>query len=195
MEEQPAQPVEKKPIVSPSSHESFFGTILFGMMLVLLLGTVAVIGWGVYRGLHFTKEQAALPSIVVLPEQNNVVEETPKEEAAPAVVSGEGATKVTEELTKKAKATDIKVLNGGAAKGSAGVATGILTKDGFTKVTIGNTLKDYTGVVVYYAVGLDQEAGVVKDTLAKTYPQAVTKPALVDNKETTQAPLTVIVGK
>jgi hypothetical protein len=94
----------------------------------------------------------------------------------------------------KAKNTDIKVLNGGAAKGSAGVVAEALKKAGYTKVTTGNTLGDYTGTTVYFSVGLDQEAGAVKQALL-SWPATVTKEAPQGNKETAQAPLTVIVGK
>lgn len=201
MEEQPivqepaAQQTEGGSVTQKPSHESFFGTLLFSFMMVLLIGTVSVIGWGVYRGIQLTKEQSVLPSIATLPgEERTEVKETPKAVASPTE-PGSTAPLAAEESLKKAKATDIKVLNGGAAKGSATLVTELLKKAGYTKVTPGNTINNYTGIVVYYALGLDQEAGAVKETLVKTYPKAEIKPTVKGNSETSQASLTVILGK
>ncbi|MDP2838162.1 MAG: LytR C-terminal domain-containing protein [Candidatus Moranbacteria bacterium] len=188
---------EKKETISAtptSSRESLLGTLLIGFLIVVVLAALALIGWGVYRGWHFTQEQTALPSIATLPIQP---EEAPPQEAASDSVVAEQPLKAagTEAIVKKAQGTDIKVLNGGATKGSAGAVTEILKKAGYTKATFGNTVNNYTGAVVYFATGLDQEAGALKDALIKTYPKIETRPALPTNKETTRTPLMVILGK
>lgn len=183
----------EKVVSSKSSREPFFGTLLFVLMLIVLATCAALLGWWGYRGFQANKEQAALPSISTLATKEEVKE---PEEAKEETVSPQKTDTVSpEELLKKTKATDIKVLNGGAAKGSAGVAGEALKKDGYTKVSVGNTTGNYTGTIIYFATGLDQEAATLKTALQKTYPKAETKAALSDNKETTGAPLTVILGK
>lgn len=195
MEEQQIPKSEEGKITPPtSSHESLFGALLFGMMILLTLGAVGLIGWSAYRGFRVTEERGALPSIATLPAQEAAGEKT--SETVPVSESKEVVPVVSaEESLKKARATDIKVLNGGAAKGSASVAADILKKDGCTKVTTGNTTSDYVGVTVYFLSAFEQEAGVVKNFLIKTYPKVTTKVAPKENKETTQASLVVILGK
>jgi len=183
-------------VVSPKrSHESLFGTLLFVGIALVLVALVGSMVWGGYRGFRLNKEQTALPSIGSLQMEEEQIEEPMKEEPKPASeeptvpVAGDQAVMV------KAKGTAIKVLNGGAAKGSATTAAEVLKKDGYTKLTTGNTVKDYVGVVVYYAAGLEQEANVVKISLMKTYPKVEAKAALKDNTETSQAVITIILGK
>jgi hypothetical protein len=175
----------------PASRESLFGTLLFTGMVFMVLVVLGVIGFWGYRSWQVNKEQADLPSIAALPmtEEKQVtppVKEEPQE-------TKEGPT--PEEVIRKAKGTEIKVLNGGAAKGSAAVVGDVLKKDGYTKVTVGNTTGNYTGTVVYFTTGLEKEAGVVKELLFKNYPKTVAQEALSNNKETSQAPITVILGK
>lgn len=192
-----AERVTEERVGSKHSNEPFFGTLLFSFLALILLAVVAGAAWGVYRGFRLNQEQTALPSIgslsvqeekVETPEPPKTVKETPTSQENPQVAPD--AT-----VLLKAKGTDVKVLNGGAAKGSAGTVAESLKKAGFTKVTSGNALKDYTGVTVYYAAGLDKEAQSLKMEVAKTYPKAEAKAALKDNAETTQANLTVILGK
>lgn len=194
MEEQPTpKNVEEKITTPTSSHEPLFGALLFGMMILLTLGAVGLIGWSAYRGFRMTEERGALPSIAALPAQ----------EAMPEKISEETVTEPketvsvisAEESLKKARGTDIKVLNGGAAKGSASVAAELLKKDGFTKVTTGNTTSDYVGVTVYFGSSVESEAEAVKNFLIKTYPKAEKKATPKDNKETTQASIVVVLGK
>lgn len=192
-EQQTPKNVEEKITTPTASHEPLFGALLFGMMILLTLGAVGLIGWSAYRGFRVTEERGALPSIATLPAQESapetVSEETvtePKE--AVSVVSAE-------EKLKKARGTDTKVLNGGAAKGSAGIVAEILKKDGFTKVAVGNTTSDYVGVTVYFLSDFEQEAEAVKNLLVKTYPKVTAKAAPKENKEAAQASLVVILGK
>ncbi len=86
-------------------------------------------------------------------------------------------------------------MNGGAAKGTAGTVAEMLKQAGYTKVTPGNTVKDYSGTVIYHAAGLEQEAAALKEALIKKYPTVSISPAVAGNKETSMAPLTVIIGK
>jgi hypothetical protein len=187
----------KKQSTSPAqvSRGPLFGSILFGIIILLLLGVLVMIAWGGYHGYRLNQEQAALPSIAtlsageVVPEVADEPIETTTQQEKPSVDAMDEAS------LGKAKATMIKVLNGGAAKGSASVLAEALKKQGYTQVIIGNTIKDYSGVVVYFAPEVEKEAAIVKNDLLKTYPGVEIKSAITTNTETTQAPLSIIVGK
>ncbi len=184
---------ERASVIGKSSRQPLFGALLFwGLFLIfgVLIGGVI---WGGYLSWNFTKDQAALPSISGLPQgSDESLAPVTRIEAAP-IVASEPDTEG--ESLKKTKGIDIQVLNGGAAKGSAGTVAENLKKDGFTKVTVGNTVNNYTDTVVYYAVGHESEADAVKKSLLKSYPKAETKSALQNNKETTVGTITVILGK
>lgn len=188
---------ELAPSESASSREPLFGALLFGSLLLVLFGILAVVGWGGYRGWRLNQEQASLASIrdLSLEEASSMEESSPSEIVAPQTELATSQSDENVSLQTKAKGTEIKVLNGGAAKGSAGTLAEALKKEGYSKVTTGNTVADYTGVVVYFSSGLDQEAGLVKASLTPSFPKAETKEALKNNKETAQAPLTIILGK
>lgn len=182
--------------VPRSSRGALFGLILLVIIFLLGAGIITMVAWGGYRGYHVSQERSALPSITMLSVSEDTgemadksTENATEEEKSPtdALVKDEGI--------KKARATAIKVLNGGAAKGSASALAEVLKKGEYTKVTLGNTIKDYVGVVVYFAPEAEKEAHVVKNDLQVTYPLVETKPAIANNPETTQAPLSVIIGK
>lgn len=181
---------EKNIASARPSRQPLFGTLLFGGLVIMMLVVVALLSWWGYRGWKQAQEQSALPSIATLP-----MTEEKKESAAPVEEESPVMELSQEAIMNKAKETDIKVLNGGAAKGSAGVVGEALKKEGYTKISVGNTTGNYTGTTVYFASGLDQEAAILKTTLLKSYPKAEAKPALADNKETSAASLTVILGK
>ncbi len=180
-----------------ASREPLFGTILFVCILLLGVAVLGGIGWVGYQGYRLNQKQATLPSISNL-SLSVASEETEENTGSTQTIPEETTLKVAddqEETMKKAKASTIKVLNGGATKGSAAILADILKKEGYTQVTTGNTLKDYTGVVVYFSPETEKEAELVKGALIKTYPQVVAKPAIKTNTETTQAPIAIIFGK
>lgn len=186
---------KNNPSSSRASRGPLLGLILFGIIVLLVVGVVIMMAWGGYRGYRLSQERAALPSISNLSVGEVVTDATDEPKEKITAEEAPSADVSAEEGVKKAKATAIKVLNGGAAKGSASVASLALQKKGYTQVTMGNTIKDYTGVVVYYSPEVEKEAMVVKNDLLATYPKAEAKPAVKTNTETTQAPLSIIIGK
>lgn len=175
-------------VPSRPSREPLFGALLFGVLIIVAIASIAGAGYAAYAGWKKGKEQSARPSIadLAVKSEESVPTETPAalpKEEAPAVPTAE------------AKLRDIAVLNGGAAKGIAAKVADLLKKEGYTKVTAGNTVSDYTGVAVYYAAGLEKEAETLRLSLAASYPNAATKPVVAGNKETSVSPLTVIIGK
>lgn len=182
-------------LVSKASREPFFGTLLFGFMILSGIVVFGGAGFAIYHGIEFNQKQAALPSISGLSQEVIIPEVVPEEERK-GEESAPGETQISQEADmKKAQATAIKVLNGGASKGSAGTLGEFLKKKMFTQVTVGNTLTDYTGTVVYYGSEFEKEAGLVRDVMLETYPKTETRPSIPSNSETRQAPLTIIVGK
>ncbi len=182
--------------VTKTSRESFFGTLFFWFMIFLVMSILGAVGWGAYRGIEFNQKQTALPSISGLPRETAPAEEVPAQVNVVAESPTITDTSAPQEVDrKKAQALAIKVLNGGAAKGSAGVLVEFLKKSAFTQVTAGNTLNDYAGTTIYYAPQLEKEAGFVRDVMLKTYPKTEIQPSIKSNSETSQAPLTIIVGK
>ena len=194
-EKKEAVDVPQASVGKVKSHGPLFGGILFGIIILIVFVTLGTIGWGAYKGYLMNKERVALPSIQTLPKEEAVAEVAASPKVVPAEESKTVPAATPSEDIKQAKATDLKVLNGGAAKGSATTAADVLKKDGYTKVTTGNTLADFAGVTVYYAAGLEKIAEIVKAALLKTYPNAAVKPAQKDKSETSLAPLTVILGK
>ena len=195
LEKQEAVDVPQASVGKVKSRGPLFGTLLFGSMILIVFAALGAIGWGVYKGYQMNKERVALPSIQTLPKEEIVSEVAATPKTVPTEESKVVPSATPSEDIKQAKATDLKVLNGGAAKGSATTAADILKKDGYTKVATGNTLADFSGVTVYHAAGLEKIAEIVKAALLKTYPNAAVKPAQKDKSETSLAPLTVILGK
>lgn len=184
-----------------SSHESLFGAMLLSGMILLLLAFVGGASWLAYtKWWKVTKEADARPSIIglSLAEKERAEKEKAAEEKIEAAKeeqkSAEALPKDPAAVTA-AKAAILSVLNGGAAKGSAGTLVETIKKEGFAKAVVGNATGDYMGVVIYHKAGLEKEAEVVRESVAKTYPKAEVKVAVTTNKETSVSPITVILGK
>lgn len=194
MENNNAPVAEEKtaPVRMSHSREPLFGVLLLILIIILILGFVAGLGWTGYSTWKMAKEKDNQPSIATLEEKK---EEAPKEEVKPIEKEASKEVPTTDPSITKAKETSITVMNGGAAKGSAGTLMEALKKDGYSKVTTGNTLADYKGTVIYFGTGLDKEAEAVKTSILKAYPQATVKPAESTNKETSVTPLTIILGQ
>ena len=183
------QPVADSAVPSRPSREPLLGAMLFGLLLIVTLAAIGGAGYAAYSGWKSGKERSARPSIAELAVKEREADPAP-EAAAPATAAEAAAQPAVD-----AKSKDVSVMNGGAAKGTAGTVAEMLKQAGFTKVTAGNTVKDYTGTVVYYAAGLEKEAASLKEALIKKYPAASVSPAVAGNKETSMASLTVIIGK
>ncbi len=184
--------------VARSSREPLFGTLLFSLLLLCTLLSLAGIGWVLYSRWQESREQAGQLSIATLPlksSESSAQEtaasndtETPSEEHRESSSSAETAILAPKDV-------DVKVLNGGAAKGSAGTVTETLKQAGYSKATFGNATGDYSGVTVYYAASAEREALAVKEALVKKYPMITAKSSVAGNTETSVASVTVILGK
>lgn len=189
---------EQERVHASRSRESLWGALLFAFMLLFVVASIASIGWGVYSEWKNDRLEQSEPSIAVLSKQSEASgstvasdeTQTPKEEK-----TEQPEKQTTENDSSKVKKMIISVLNGGSIKGSAGVMTAFLKGEGYTNITPGNTIQDYTGTIVYYTDSLEKEAESIKTTLIKKYPQVKILPADVKNKETSVSQITIILGK
>lgn len=184
--------------LAPStSKERWYGAVLFGGILIGGLILVGVTLWWaythVYRGAQGPK--VSITSLVASPSASEP--ETPAAEEKP-VTSGTPSTapeKTSASVPVNAKEETCAVLNGGGKKGIAGEAATLLRQAGYTRVTTGNTQKDYTGITVYYAAGKEAVAAQVVKDLLRQYPKTVSKEAPKTDTEASSATLVVIFGK
>lgn len=188
----------KSIIVPQKSRESLRGALLFAFMLIFVVASVGGIGWVVYSRWKIEREAGNSPSITGLLKKteqkadNAASAEMPVSENKNVDTS---ANAINEGTISAAKKLEISVLNGGAAKGSAGTLADFLKKEGYLKTDMGNTLKDYVGVTIYYSAVLEKEAGIVKESVVKKYPQVKIMLADPKNKETLVSQVTIIIGK
>lgn len=187
--------VQKRDVSLRHSRESLWGAVLFACMLIFVAASVSGIGWIVYSQWKIERVADSQPSISTLPEPSAVDEGASPEIESATIAEPETASPDTASMTASAQKLMISVFNGGGAKGSAGILVELLKKEGYLKTQPGNTIKNYTGVTVYYAANLEKEAESIKGSVAKKYPQAVISPADTKNKETSVSPITIIIGR
>ncbi|MEP7162561.1 MAG: LytR C-terminal domain-containing protein [Candidatus Moraniibacteriota bacterium] len=188
------KPLEEKkaPPVSPDTSESFLGSMLVIALVLILIGVTAFFGFFGYRVWRQGQAVKNAPSI----ERLSFEKTAPPVGGMPSESKEETPTTPASSATEVNKATlEVKVLNGGAAKGSAGTFTETLKKAGYTKAAVGNSIRDYKGVTVYFAKDKETEAQALKEDVVKTYPSAITAPALANDKDSASAPLVVILGR
>jgi Na+-transporting methylmalonyl-CoA/oxaloacetate decarboxylase gamma subunit len=188
----------KRVIAPQKSREPFFGAVLFAFMILFVVASIGGIGHIAYQRWQNEREAESRSSIVELfnganEETNNVVPTevtTPLDDKTPdETVKSDGADMAA------AKKMEITVLNGGTAKGGAGVLADFLKKEGYLKTDMGNALKDYVGVTIYYAADLEKLAEVIRKSVVKKYSQVKILPADKTNKETLVSQVTIILGK
>lgn len=176
--------------------KEIFGSIIF---LVIVSGIMFSVVWWKDTA---EQKQETRPSIGTLAQNTSItpstsVQETSSSEEEIRKDDGENKTQQSggaQPETAKDK-LDVKVMNGGAAKGSAGKISEFLKTSGYTAVKIGNAVGDYIGVTVYYLDGNQGNAEALKQALAKDYPQVQTKTATSSKTEEGSAPVVVMVGK
>lgn len=178
-----------------SSREPLWGAMLFAGMLLFVVASVLGVGFVAYTKWQSERIAKNHPSITVLSEQSKQEKSATPVEPAKTTDDAKAVEPLANDSAAAVKKLEITVLNGGAAKGSAGLLADYLKKEGYSKTDSGNTVKDYEGIIIYYAAQLEKEAAVVKGSVAKKYPQVKVLPADVKNKETAVSQVTIILGK
>jgi cytoskeletal protein RodZ len=183
------------------------------IFLVLLLAILGYSVWHLVRTVsgQKVKEAPGIQSIVVEPLKTPAPSEpapTPTTPTTPATTTttttSATTTTGTDATTGTAltpsdtlKATSLRVLNGGAAKGTAGKLLTALNKTGLSKTSVGDADSDYTGTTVYYQADAYKERAeeVVKLLESIGTKGAVTKKAESSTGETGNTPIVIITGK
>lgn len=173
-----------------SSRESWYGTSLLIVFIGIICVLLGAIGWWSYTRVYLLSQQEKT-SISSLSQESLQLSE---EQTATPSVSDTPEEQPVEEVFD-VKQESILVLNGGGAKGSAGEVVDALKKEGYSKVSPGNTKKDYARVTLYFAPQKEAVASEVKKVLLKRYPTATSQEAQENDKETIGASVVVIIGK
>jgi len=179
--------------VPTKSKDSLFGEAVVFFVFLLLS---AFVGFFVYLGYRVmeTREDDRI-SIEVLSEQPDMagLEETITEVTGEAEPETDVEPETPKEIDKAS--VEVMVLNGGAPGGTAGKVVDALKKAGFSKAKAGNATGNHTGTKVYYGTGSETVAQSVRTALSATYADVAVFPADPGMKDTTSAPVTVIVAK
>lgn len=163
----------------------------------------AIIGGGIVFGLRY-REQAkeaadARPSIVDFSSANipeDVGTTTEGDSTDDAALADDASD--TDAALARPDAPEtivVKVLNGGAAGGSAGKMVAYLRQNGYLKAEAGNANGSNAGVVVYYTAGMEDESKALQLVLLKEYKGIEAKPveeAKIPEAKT--APMVVVLG-
>jgi hypothetical protein len=155
---------------------------------------LGIIGFFINLGYHLKAARVSDGTSIVSiqsDKDSNVEKKADVPESA-AVVTTE---KASENATPDKGALSVLVLNGGAPKGSAAVVGDMLKSAGFAKTSTGNSVGDYSGLVVYRADGSEAGAEAVKAVLSGKYPSITIKAVDPKNAETSKATIVVIFGK
>jgi LytR cell envelope-related transcriptional attenuator len=197
VEEEVAATQHEPEVKRNSRREHVFGAFLFGGLMLVVLAGLGGIGFGTYNFWQIKSAENVAPSISALNTVEVAAKDSENELKAEAEekTSAGSESEVDGEWLKKAQALDVIVMNGGGAKGVASEASGKLKAAGFTKVTTGNTVGDFIGTTVYTKKDLEKEGVAVVEKLKVSYPTITYKEALLSDKETQTAPITVIFGK
>lgn len=166
--------------------------------IFIALSVFVLAGVGVWFGYRYYKDQRALsdarPSIERFSSEN-----LPKDKKVPVVDSNNEKNSEVPKVPGKPddpKMIAIKVLNGGAAGGSAGKMVAFLKSNGYEKAEAGNANGSNSGIVVYFAPEMSDEVKPLQIVLLKSYRGVTAKP-VADAKipEAKMAPIVVVVGK
>lgn len=190
-----AQEGRGEPVPAASANEALFGTLLVIFLILITLGVIGAFGYFGYRLWQQDKVEERIPSIASIPHEAAPAPE-PKPPTTPAPVSPAPApSPAPTPPTIDRKQLSVRVLNGGAVKGSAGVLADKLKQAGFVKATFTSAAASYQGVTIYFAKGKEAEAADLKTEVAKTYPNATVAPAVPGGRDSTAADLVVILGQ
>lgn len=177
------------------TNEVFLGGMVVAVICLLLLLLTATFGFFGYRLWQSAKVERTIPSIQELGEQPKVEPVTSTTETAPPTPSAASISEPTPAASTNLASVEVKVLNGGAARGSASTLVERLKQAGYAKATFGNAAAEHTGTVIYYTATAEAIAKVLQETVAKTYPKVTLSPAQAGDKDATVAAVVVVLGK
>lgn len=185
-------------VTHKETNEVFLGGMVVAVLCFLLIILIGTFGYFGYRLWKSAQVERTIPSIQELGEKQVAVSaEQPSAAPQPETLATQTpeSTNPSGTQTVDLASVEVKVLNGGALRGSAGTMVDILKKAGYTKAAFGNTVADYTGTKIYYGTQSQGAAEGVRQLVAKTYPGVSLAPAEANDKDATAAAIVVILGK
>ncbi len=182
-------------VATRRSREPLFGFLIILVIGVLLLALASYGGWFLYRGVKENQAHSDRVSIENIP-LGTVTEDKREELKKTEEPKAEENAPMKSDSPVVNKKIAIRVMNGGAAKGSASVVAGVLMGSGYGTVSTGNATGDHTGLTVYFKAPVTEaDANAVKESLLKKYPTGMVKASAANMPDTMTSPVTVIVGK
>ena len=173
---------------------------IFGIVVFCSLSLAAVwYGPGWWRS--HRESQVTTPSIVALQSvpsqsgQGSVEAASTSESTPPTNKDAQSGTASTPAPTVEKAKVQVKVLNGGAAPGSAGKTVKTLQAAGFLLAKGGDSKGDYLGVSIFYLEGRQAEANAVKAALGDNLALVKFEVAKDPKQETGSASVVVVLGK
>lgn len=161
---------------------------------IFFLGAVVVLLWGWNHWQETARDkQNDRPSIGTLEAGAPIAVTEPALEEAPQQDEEKKPDTAGNDALKATLA--VKVLNSGAAKGSAVKVQDFLKKNGYAKTQSGSAVGNYTGTVVYYLGSNEMNATAIQQLLVKDYPNVSVKIASSSTAENGSAPVVVMLGK
>lgn len=177
---------------------------ILSSIIFLAIAAGAIWGWSHWRG-TVEENNDTRPSIGALATDTSVVSSTSdtsdREESKSEPETKEPeALKVSEpakilKTDPAREALDVKVLNGGAVKGSAVRVQEFLKKQGYAKAQTGNAVGNYVDVTIFYLGSNESNAQMIKDLLLPDYPKIDVKLAISSKDESGGASVVVVMGK
>lgn len=175
---------EEYPVMSRSKENA----IIFGVtfLVVILVGTAGYLVW------QKIKPERMESKISI---RNIAKEETSKKSEAENKEENKNEKKEEERKNDvKISEIDVKILNGGAAAGSASKVKELLITNGYAKVQATNAkTSDHRQVTIYHKEKFSNQAAEIKDILKNTYGTVEIKSGV--NEKEIGGDIVVILGK
>lgn len=164
--------------------------LILAVIVIIILALVFGSGFWVWGKVKPSKQERKI-SIT------NLVEE-PKEQSSEAVQEGQKTEEQSQETPEDVKNItpadiNVKVLNGGAAAGSAGKIKNTLVSKGYAKTEAGNAnLSSYKGAVIYYQKEFKEPAREIKEIIKTNFAAVEIKEGI--NEKEIGGDIVVILG-
>lgn len=174
---------------------------ILSSIIFLAIAGGAIWGWSHWYG-TVEENKDTRPSIGALATDTSVVASTSDESVnREELETKESETPKAPEPAKTLKTDparevlDVKVLNGGAAKGGAARVQEFLKKQGYAKAQTGNAVGNYTDVTIFYLGSNESNAQTIKELLLPDYAKIDVKLAISSKDESGSASVVVMMGK
>lgn len=172
--------------ISPKKENLILAVIVI-IILTLVLGS----GWWAWEKVKPLNQEGKISITNLVEEPKEQSSETAQEEPKTEEQSQE-----TPEDVKNITPADInvKVLNGGAAAGSAGKIKNTLVSEGYAKTEAGNAnLSSYKGAAIYYQKEFQEPAREIKEIIKTSFATVEIEEGI--NEKEISGDIVIIIGR